>query len=419
MTKGSTMTSILITVATITILISATHRTFAQASTTNLYDGHLKKLDGSQLYHSSTELDQKLGISSSGTVVTQAGAPWPGSAYRALMWDGPLYNERINSNGQREAYIFDNEVDQQDVRSEGMSYAMMIAVQAGDQYRFDLLHNFVLNHMKMSNGFIVYHVDRNGNNIDGYGFAPDGDEWYTTALIMAYHRWHNTSYINEAWGNLWQYANSGAMFDTNPKVVQFNGNQLFDPSYLTPAFYLIWWNATGNNNSNYSNWMSWTGGDGACWNSVNQSSRNLLNVSAQIGQSNGNGNTYLFHPNVSNLDGSVAGSYGGYGPDAMRTCMNAALDAQWYGQTNTYWRFCRDRQDYYFYATPRQYSANGGVGELAMNTCAGEGYSWSDYNNEAGAFADKLWQASIPGDYYNAYIYYLGMLVSTGRFKNY
>jgi len=408
-------------IAPIALLFSTGGNVYAQATTQNLFNGSLSLSSGAQLYRSPTQIDQKLGISANGTMVTQNGAPYPGSCYQRYLWNGPLYNERTNpANGQREAYILAVNGGG-DVRTEGMGWALMLAVQANDQYRFNLLRNFVANHMRQNPyGYYNWHTDANGNLINGdNGCAPDGDTWITTALIMAEHRWPGNGYINEAWGNLWNMANNNpnSMFQPGSAIVYFGpqwGAYCTDPSYLNPAFYNIWFSATAYDNSNYSYWMSQNGGDAHCWQTCTNAARNYLNNSATITRYTAAG-SYAFHPDQATFNGQPYGG-SGYGFDAWRTTMHAALDATWNSLGNQYWHFNRDRQDYYYYQNPRSFS-NGGVGELAMNAAAGECYNWS--NGERADFAQQLWNAPPPGDYYNAYLYFLGMLITTGRFKAY
>ena len=83
-----------------------------------------------------------------------------------------------------------------DVRTEGMSYGMMIAVQMNKKHEFDALWNW-------SNTYMLITDPRNPNvgyfawsmNTDGTprstGPAPDGEEYYAMALLFATHRWGN------------------------------------------------------------------------------------------------------------------------------------------------------------------------------------------------------------------------------------
>jgi oligosaccharide reducing-end xylanase len=86
------------------------------------------------------------------------------------------------------AYIYD--VNSADVRSEGMSYGMMIAVQMDDKETFDAIWNWAKTHMYHSRpdhparGFFAWSVKTSGEPIDEMP-APDGEEYFITALFFA------------------------------------------------------------------------------------------------------------------------------------------------------------------------------------------------------------------------------------------
>ena len=83
---------------------------------------------------------------------------------------GTIY---FNGPGTDESYVED--LFNGDVRTEGMSYGMMIAVQLNHQTEFDRLWTFVKNHMAQGTGQIAWHVSTAGAKL-ATGGAPDGDE---------------------------------------------------------------------------------------------------------------------------------------------------------------------------------------------------------------------------------------------------
>ena len=181
-----------------------------------------------------------------------------------------------------QAYIKD--IAHDDVRSEGQSYGMMLAVQRNDQARFDKLWNFVLTHMRIADtahpsyrGF-AWVVDSKGEICDENS-APDGEQYFAMTLYFAHNRWgsgqgtavNNYKYwadeILDMMKNRPSIAgprtrrnvtSSGAacvgkkitdnvkstpLFDTSQKQVLFNptvGENFTDPSYHLPAFYNLW-----------------------------------------------------------------------------------------------------------------------------------------------------------------------------------
>ena len=88
------------------------------------------------------------------------------------------------------AYVPD--VANNDVRTEGLSYAMMICVQLDKKREFDGIWKWARTDLYHAEGpfrgYFAWHGDFNGCQIDA-GPAPDGEEWFTTALFFASHRW--------------------------------------------------------------------------------------------------------------------------------------------------------------------------------------------------------------------------------------
>ncbi len=81
-----------------------------------------------------------------------------------------------------------------DARSEGMSYGMMIAVQLGKKREFDALWNWSKTHMlttdprNPSHGYFAWSMNTDGTP-RALGAAPDGEEYYAMALYFAARRW--------------------------------------------------------------------------------------------------------------------------------------------------------------------------------------------------------------------------------------
>jgi oligosaccharide reducing-end xylanase len=172
-----------------------------------------------------------------------------------------------NENGPL-AYIPD--IQHNDVRSEGMSYGMMITVQLNKKAEFDALWNRSVTHMYQkdpahpSYGFFSWNLSYDGTVRDELP-APDGEEYYVMALYFAANRWGN----GEGIYNYKAYADRilGDMVHRKPitgKVRQYGGvrdhtvgkevneeygmilfspderNSFSDVSYHLPAFYELW-----------------------------------------------------------------------------------------------------------------------------------------------------------------------------------
>ena len=75
-----------------------------------------------------------------------------------------------------------------DVRTEGMSYGMMVCVQMNKKKEFDSLWKWARTHMYVENGpnrnYFVWSCGLDGSkNADGP--APDGEEYFAMALFFA------------------------------------------------------------------------------------------------------------------------------------------------------------------------------------------------------------------------------------------
>ena len=98
----------------------------------------------------------------------------------------PIYGETDPDT----AYFTDTGND--DVRTEGMSYAMMMAVQMNDKDVFDKVWRWSLRYMRHEDGpykdYFAWSCNLDGSR-RAQGPAPDGEEYYAMALFFASHRW--------------------------------------------------------------------------------------------------------------------------------------------------------------------------------------------------------------------------------------
>jgi oligosaccharide reducing-end xylanase len=98
-----------------------------------------------------------------------------------------------NANGTL-AYVTD--WANNDARTEGMSYGMMIAVQMNKKREFDALWNWANTYMLITDpknpsvGYFAWSMNTDGTP-RSTGAAPDGEEYFTMALYFAAHRWGN------------------------------------------------------------------------------------------------------------------------------------------------------------------------------------------------------------------------------------
>lgn len=142
-----------------------------------------------------------------------------------------------------------------DVRTEGMSYGMMMCVQMDRKDEFDRLWNWVKTYMYISEGpnkgFFAWSCQTDGKK-NSLGAAPDGEEYFIMSLIFAGNRWGNGdgifNYHKEAGELLHTCINKGydgtpgrAMFDRETAYIRFICEVDYtDPSYHLPHFYELY-----------------------------------------------------------------------------------------------------------------------------------------------------------------------------------
>ena len=138
-----------------------------------------------------------------------------------------------------------------DVRTEGMSYAMMMCVQRNMKKEFDKLWRWTKQYMWMNHGvhkgYFAWSVSRSGIK-NSTGPAPDGEEYFAMALFFASHRWGDGegifNYSKEAKDLLHLCIHKDIkngeypMWNKENKLIKFVPEiDITDPSYHLPHFY--------------------------------------------------------------------------------------------------------------------------------------------------------------------------------------
>ena len=118
------------------------------------------------------------------------------------------FQQLFHGDGQEERIYFETGANQNgtlayitdwannDARSEGMSYGMMIAVQLDKKREFDALWNWAHTYMLMTDpknpsvGYFAWSMNTDGTP-RSTGAAPDGEEYFAMSLYFAAHRWGN------------------------------------------------------------------------------------------------------------------------------------------------------------------------------------------------------------------------------------
>ncbi len=148
-------------------------------------------------------------------------------------------------------YILDT--GNNDARTEGMSYGMMMAVQYGDRDVFDRLWRWSVKYMQHADGpfrtYFAWSVNPDGTK-RAQGPAPDGEEFFALALFFASARWGDgpppLDYSVQARKILRECLHKGEEGDGDPMwdpanhLIKFVPDTPWtDPSYHLPAFYEI------------------------------------------------------------------------------------------------------------------------------------------------------------------------------------
>jgi oligosaccharide reducing-end xylanase len=326
------------------------------------------------------------------------------------------------------AYVED--INNGDVRSEGMSYGMMIAVQMNKKEEFDRLWKWAKTYMYHSDGpdagYFSWHNDPDGTMLD-QNPAPDGETWFAMALFFAAGRWGNGdgifNYQAEANAILHTMlhkheATSLAtdMFDPTHKMVVYvpmpgYNSQFTDPSYHLPEFYELW--------------ARWADGDNDFWRQAAQISRDFWKTTADP-------STGLM-PDYAEFTGEPhpSGDYGEFFySDAWRCGMNVAVDYSWFGADP--WEVQESDRLLQFFSSLGidQYNSKFKVDGTPANpqhratalvaTNATVALAASD--DIKGQFIQAFWNAPLTTGqyrYYDDLLYFMALLHLSGRFQIY
>lgn len=110
-------------------------------------------------------------------------------AFRIVFY-GPEDEKFYHEAGDDMGYFEDT--GNHDVRTEGMSYAMMMCVQMDMKEEFDRVWKWARTNMYMvegyHKGYFAWSCQTGGKKND-FGPAPDGEEFFAMALFFASHRW--------------------------------------------------------------------------------------------------------------------------------------------------------------------------------------------------------------------------------------
>lgn len=330
-------------------------------------------------------------------------------------------NSKVYYDKGNEAYILDTANN--DVRSEGMSYGMMICVQTNHKQEFDKLWRWAKNHMWHKggdwDGYFSWSCNQDGT-VKDKNCVPDAEMYFIMSLLFAANRWNDASYMEDAqyilkrcWKN-----NTGSLFSEYQYVITFqpyNCSDFTDPSYNLPAFVDL-----------FSRWST-TNQDK--WKKATSATRTYLYRAS-------NTKSGLFS-DYANFDGTPKQTdYNRnshrYMYDAMRTAMNFGMDYYLFGvdaerqqtlakrlidffESDNYMH-ARFNWDGTVYFNDRYTTGEAGCNAVACYALMG----LDDYREQIIRNLTMAWNASpMTGQYryYDGIVHYLAMLHLCGSFK--
>jgi oligosaccharide reducing-end xylanase len=309
--------------------------------------------------------------------------------------------------GTDKAQIYDT--GNGDVRSEGQSYGMMIAVQMNMRTEFDKLWNYAASCMRQPNGTFTWSMQQGACSAKQSGFAPDGEEYFAMSLLLASRRWDTSTgidYAAEAKKVLKTLATQDE-FSKNPACVfytQNSGNS--DPSYVVPLY--------------YTQWACFDSDNVALWDAAANHARKIFFRNAC------NKQTGLASERAA-LDGTPQDDFG---PDSWRVPMNIMMDynlngadADWqasYAKTHAaFWvkEGLATYGDRYSLSGEKK-DPNHGPGQDGVNAMLAMALPAGDAN--AKALLQRAWDVPMQTGqyrYYNGCLQVLSFLHTSGRFR--
>ncbi len=337
------------------------------------------------------------------------------------LFEGDEHTRIYANAGEDMGYMVDT--GNLDVRSEGMSYGMMMAVQLNNKEVFDRIWKWTYTNMYMTEGLHAGYFAWSCN-LDGtkraYGPAPDGEEFFALALFFASHRWGDAeapfNYGQQARDLLRTCVHNGEagegypMWNPDNKLIKFIPDcEYSDPSYHLPHFYEL-----------FALWSYPE--DQSFWKEAAQASRAYLKLACH--PITGLAPEYAHYDGTPNNDKG----YGHFYSDSYRVAANIGLDYEWFRadgweveHANKIQTFFSDKQpeDYRRYTVagePFDEKSLHPVGLLATNAMA----SLAADGPYARSSIELFWQTPIrTGDrrYYDNCLYLFALLALSGNYR--
>ncbi len=314
-----------------------------------------------------------------------------------------------------------------DVRTEGMSYGMMICVQLDKKEEFDRIWTWSKKYMQHTDGkykhYFAWSLDTDGTR-KAQGPAPDGEEFFAMALLFASHRWGDGpepyDYSNQARIILRECVHKGEkepgnpMWDPKNKLIKFVPETPWtDPSYHLPHFYEL-----------FSLWADPC--DAQFWKEAAEASRKFLPTACHP--------VTGLAPEYSNYDGTPFKASWGHGhyqfySDSYRVAANIGLDAAWFGtqpwhrniaeKIHAFFAPMGENPDYRMYeidGTPLEEKSLHPVGLIATNAQAALAADGPNTEKLVRMFWNTPVRTGVRR-YYDNCLYMFSLLALSGRYR--
>lgn len=371
--------------------------------------------------------------------------------YRNVFLEVGISEEKINSrlNEIKQAYFYGPDrvyheagddmgyiVDtgNNDARTEGMSYGMMICVQLNMKEEFDRIWKWAKTYMWMpegyNEGYFAWSCALDGTkNADGP--APDGEEYFAMALLFASHRWGDGegifNYSKEAKDILEAVIHKGdngrvgvPMWNhDNHQILFVPGIDYTDASYHLPHFYELF--ALWGDEKDKDFWLE----------AVKSSREYLVKACNPVTG---------FSPEYGEFDGSpmsrpipwTKDRHDWFYSDAYRTVANIALDYSWFGvdvgqvkACSNIQRFLLDdmRSDsYHIYEVTGEVAGEKALHPYGITATVAEATLGTELDDIAKEWVNTFFNMPLrTGDrrYYDNCLYFFAFIALSGNYRIY
>ena len=331
--------------------------------------------------------------------------------------------------GDDMAYIMDT--GNNDARTEGMSYGMMLCVQLDLHEAFDRLWKWTKTYMWMpdgeNEGYFAWSCATDGTK-NAESPAPDGEEFFAMALFFASHRWgdgegifnysHEAKEILRACLHKGENGRAGApMWNReNYQILFVPGCGFTDPSYHLPHFYEL-----------FAQWAYEE--DRPFWARAALESRRYLTIACHPDTG--------FSAEYAEFDGSpmrrrlpwTDDRHDWFYSDSYRTVANIGLDYEWFGIDEGQCQAAQKIQEflledgrsntYHIYETDGRIAGGQALHPVAVTATVAASVlaAATPYSRE---WVERFWKLPMrTGDrrYYDNCLYFFAFLALSGNYR--